>query len=275
MRALFILTFAVGVACAAPALGQAPPRCGDPHARPDAANAVALCERELAAATNATTDEQARLLYALAIAQTNLRDLPAAIATLDRLIARAPSHARAHRLRGYVYWRQRDFAPALRDTQEALRLDPALAQAHYSLALIHSFREGGVAEAIDAVSRAHALEPQNPVFLTSRCEIRHAAGQFDLALADCNAALALRPRHADTLEYRGRVHMSAGRFAEARADFEAALSLEDALTPALYGRGLARVALGETQAGQADMARAIAADSAVAKLFVAPRTMVY
>jgi tetratricopeptide (TPR) repeat protein len=271
-RLLFAVAAIGAAGCAHAQQTEAVPslQCGAPHTRPQATAMVAACDRELESAS--ATEDRVRLLYGRGVALTNTRDLGEAITTLDQVIALDPAHARAYRLRGYVYWRQRNLDQAAADTEAALRIDPNMAMAYYSRALIYSMREEGLAGAIPEAARAHQIEPQNPVFLTTLCRLRHAAGgDLDVALADCNRALELRPAHADTHEYRGRVHLTAGRTAEALADFEMALSLDPELASARYGRGLARVASGQTADGSADMEAARAMDAEVANLFVTPR----
>jgi tetratricopeptide (TPR) repeat protein len=247
-------------------------RCGDRHTRPEAAAAVAACDRELAAAVNAPLADRVRLHYGRGVALTNTRDLVAAIEALSEVISLDPTHAPAYRLRGYVYWRQRQLDLAMADTQEALRLDPNMAMAYYSRGLIYSLSDQGLDAAIVEVTRAHEIEPENPVFLTTRCRMSHAVGgDLALALADCNRALELRPQHADTHEYRGRVLLQSGRVSEALADFDLALALDPELASARYGRGLARTRLGQDAEGRAEMDAAIAEDETVAALFVTPR----
>lgn len=252
---------------AAPAL-----RCDDPHTREQAAAAVAACDREIEAAADAPLAERVRLQYRRGVALTNVRDLPAAIEALTVVVSLDPLHASAYRLRGYVYWRQRDFDAAMADTEAALRIDPNLAMAYYSRGLIYSMRGEGLEAAIVEVTRAHELEPDNPVFLTTRCRMRGAAAvDLPLALADCDRALALRPRHADTHDYRGRVLLQFSRFEDAQREFETALELDSSLASARYGRGLALTGRGLSAEGQADMDAALAAEADVAQLFVTPR----
>jgi tetratricopeptide (TPR) repeat protein len=269
VRKLVLVAALLVAACAHGAPQTTEPRCGEAHTRQQADAIVADCDRELA---SASATERVALLYGRGVALTNTRDLDAAIATLSEVIALDPAHARAYRLRGYVYWRQRRLDLAEADTEAALRLDPNMAMAYYSRALIYSLRDEGLAGAIPQVTRAHEIEPQNPVFLTTRCRMRHAVGgDLALALADCSRALELRPEHADTHDYRGRVHLQAGRREEALADFETALRLDSELASALYGRGLARTQLGQVDQGRADMGAALAAEADVAQLFVVPR----
>lgn len=272
-RAIIPLALAISAACAHAQDRSGDLRCGDRHTRDQAAAAVAACDQELAAAVSAPTAERVRLLYGRGVALTNTRNLPEAIATLDEVISLDPTHAQAYRLRGYVYWRQRDLERATADTEAALRIDPNMAMAHYSRSLIYSLQEEtGLQSALAEVTRAHEIEPSNPVFLTTRCRMRHAAGgDLQLALGDCNRALELRPEHADTHEYRGRVLLQAERFEEALADFELALTLDPELASARYGRGLTRLRLNQVAQAEEDVNAALAEDASVAELFVTPR----
>lgn len=129
----YALAMAIVAVLTAAACAHAQPeqtlRCGEPHTRAQAAEVISACDREIALATNAPAAERVRLLYGRGVALTNTRDLDVAIQTLGEVLALDPTHVRAYRLRGYVYWRQRRFDLAEADTEAALRIDPNMAMA--------------------------------------------------------------------------------------------------------------------------------------------------
>jgi tetratricopeptide (TPR) repeat protein len=75
-------------------------------------------------------------------------------------------------------------------------------------------------------------------------------GDFTNALQDCNHALVLAPHDAATLDSRGFVYLTMQNYDLAIADYNAALKENPKLASSLYGLGLAMRAKGETGAGE-------------------------
>jgi tetratricopeptide (TPR) repeat protein len=74
----------------------------------------------------AESPEDRDLLYMLAVAQRYLRQLPAALATLERLEELHPDYPRLHQEKGYCHIAQRAAAPAIAAFERAVALNPAL-----------------------------------------------------------------------------------------------------------------------------------------------------
>lgn len=152
-----------------------------------------------------------------------------AMVELSNLIASNPNDQAAFYKRGQLYAVKRVYPQAVRDFDEALRLNPRDVEA-----------------------------------LNNRCWVKMIIGDLSAALADCNDALNLRPNFADALDSRGLVNLKNGQNANAVSDFDAALRINPKLASSLYGRGLARQRTGATAAGDRDLTAARAIDPNIA-----------
>lgn len=162
---------------------------------------------------------------------------------------------------------RRDFASALFDFDEAIRLDPAFAAAYNNRGLAHiALRdfERGIADTDEAIR----LEPSNPRYLNNGCWRRAIAGlDLENALASCNAALALGPDNASRRDSRALVLLRLGRFAEAWTDWDFAARADGVNAHYRYGRGIAALRMGRAAEGEADIAEARRLDAGIAATF--------
>jgi len=104
-------------------------------------------------AAAASTAVQVELLYVLAVAQRYAKKTPAALATLDRLLAVEPEHARAHQERGHALLTDNQLDAARQAYENAVRLNPALLAAWK--ALVNLRRLAGLGE-LAQVAQAEA-----------------------------------------------------------------------------------------------------------------------
>jgi Flp pilus assembly protein TadD len=86
---------------------------------------------------------------------------------------------------------------------------------------------GNYPAAVNAFSKAIALDPAHSGAWFSRGVAYGQMGRFDQALDSLNRALALEPRNGLFHYGRGRVHLLAGDRAAAYADFSQAAELGD------------------------------------------------
>jgi serine/threonine protein kinase/Flp pilus assembly protein TadD len=108
---------------------------------------------------------------------------------------------------------------------------------HYALGRAW-LRAGQVREALAAMERALALQPQAlwPNFYKGKCA--YQLRQFDDAVAAFSVCVALRPRSAWCFYHRGLAYLELGSLDRAQADFDQALNLERSLPAAALGRGI-------------------------------------
>lgn len=137
----------------------------------------------------------------LAIALLRLRDPQAAELDIRQALALKPDHVEARTLLAWIESEIRgDFASAIKEYAEVVRLRPDLPEAYNNL---------GVAQ-------------------KRKAELDNAAASFD-------QALALKPDYSAALSNRGWVFAEQNKWPEARRDFERALKIDPADDGALYG----------------------------------------
>jgi tetratricopeptide (TPR) repeat protein len=130
-----------------------------------------------------------------------------------------------YRARGFWRYVKHDYEVALRDYDEAIRLDP-----------------------------------KNPTGYDQRADVRQAKGEFDLALDDLNTALGVDPLYAPAYYDRGEVYREKGDLVGARAEYHAALAVARQDGRTKYVQDLAREKLADIVQSSAFGLEAISAD---------------
>jgi tetratricopeptide (TPR) repeat protein len=183
-----------------------------------------------------------------------------AVTACSAAIAEQPDDARLRAAlltgRGVAYREQRDFARALVDFDEALRLQPdSLPNANMRA---WAYREMGKFDAAEAAYSQILKDESSKERVTtdraiwqaylSRCVVRQDLGRFQLALGDCVVALQ-GSRNSDTLYFAGRAYTELGRCGEAVPLLDEALRLEPVLARVYEELGYAFVCSGERRRG--------------------------
>lgn len=167
--------------------------------------------------------------------------------------------------RGLGYSRQENYAQAIADFDQAIRLNPGLEEAWYGRGQAYTLGPADHRRAISDYGRVIELNPRHLHALLMRCWSYGALGErLDAALRDCDAALAISPQYSGALNARALVRFKLAQFAEALADYDASFRANPEFTGSLYGRGVARLRLGQTAEGQADIAAATARNADIA-----------
>jgi Zn-dependent membrane protease YugP/Flp pilus assembly protein TadD len=160
-----------------------------------------------------------------------------------------------------------DVAGAFGLIDEALRLDPALASAHYNRAVVLA-SQGRCPDALASIEavftcRTEDIEPligiSDPWYL--RGSLRLDQGNYDGAIADFSRALDLEPSDPATLLcHRGLAWIKLERLGEALQDTNDSLRLSPESAVALTNRGVIYRELGNLEQAASDLRRAIALD---------------
>lgn len=175
--------------------------------------------------------------------------------------------ATAYVNRGELYSAGGDIDGAKADLTEAIRLDPEWAAGYLRRSDVDA-QVGDVTAAIADADRAEQLDANGALAWNSRCWAR-AVGNVDLDAAQeaCERALKLAPSgtaHADALDSRAMVRYRLGQFDLAVADEDAALAALPDNPSYHFLRGLAEERLGKAAAGRADIEAALSADPKIA-----------
>ncbi len=206
-----------------------------------------------------------------------------------KVIAAAPDHLQALRLRGILARQRGDLTASITCLQMAVEMAPDDAAALNELALSHMAagdlhageaalrdtldiepdsrralanlgallqRCGHVTEAIELYERYLKLEPGDLEVRSNLANALMDAGQAEAALAACDAALLMAPGHPLLLANKGAVLSGLERYASAVEVFDLALASNPNDDLALLNLGYAQRALGRTDAALDALTRA-------------------
>lgn len=168
----------------------------------------------------------------------------------------ARAKAKAHFARAQQFRRKGSKQRALRELDEAVRLEPKFVAAYNSRGLLH--RELGRPDAALAdFNRAHKLEPNNAGVLNNRGYAKLAKHDLSGAIADFSAAIQRDPNNASFYENRGAARYLRGKFAEASEDFGKAIQLAPRALSAYRRRARTHQKLGNHAGAKSDLDRVI------------------
>jgi tetratricopeptide (TPR) repeat protein len=155
--------------------------------------------------------------------------LDAALATLDEAVKMRPNEPALYYTRARLQVERGDRAAARRDFEQTITTE-------------------GPGSASDR-SQAARVE---------LAHLEYKDGQYEAALATCDAALKLRPRYAPAHRERGETLLALSRYREAGQALDACLEVESPRTPeVLLARGLVHLRLGEPERAVESFNRAI------------------
>jgi tetratricopeptide (TPR) repeat protein len=154
-----------------------------------------------------------------------------AIRAAEQALRVQPDYAIAHYNLGNLYVQQGRLDLAQRHFEEALRLLPNYADAHSNYGQLLAER-GDLAAGIEHFHKAIALNPS-----VARAHLNLAValakiGRMEEAVAPLQRAIALSPEAAEPLYYLGSVLAAQNRYAEAEAAFNQALRFRPDFAPA-------------------------------------------
>jgi len=145
--------------------------------------------------------------------------MPKARAAALKALELDPNLAEAHTSLAVVLqnydW---DWAAAEREYRRAVELDPNYATAHHWFAECLAFQGKGD-EAIAEIDRARQLDPASLIIRTDRAVFLYFQHRYDEAIAELNAVLALEPYfpRAFMVEY---AYLQAGKYQEVRSNID-------------------------------------------------------
>ena len=126
--------------------------------------------------------------------------------------------AKEYLIRGDRFSAAQDYAHAILDYDQAIRLNPEYAEAYNNRGYAY-YWNGDAARAIADYSRAIRLRPNYPYAYNNRGAAYMASGHSDQAIGDFDYALTLQPDFPQAYINRGNAYLRLGRFDRAFADF--------------------------------------------------------
>jgi tetratricopeptide (TPR) repeat protein len=187
-------------------------------------------------------------------ANIRLKEFKAAEEDFQSALQLQPGADAAHVLyanRAVLWFRQDKFGQAEADLRQAIALKKEDYQAHVNLAQVYQ-KEKKWADAAGQLDQAIGLEPDLAVLYRLRARLEQESPEPDLeaALRDCDKAIAIEGRSGPSLELaedhaeRGRILQRRRQYAQAVAAYDAALKVPPGLAGARLGRADAELELG-------------------------------
>ena len=174
------------------------------------------------AAPSPGPSERVDLLYALAVAQRYANKTPAALATLQSLLAIEPEHARAHQERGHAHLTENQLTEARLAYESAVLLNPALLAAWK--ALVNLRRLAGFPELAEAAEAEADRLAALPKELLSVAAFIHE-GRLGKADRLCRHYLKSHPQDVEGIRLLASIAEHADLLADAQFLLETALEL--------------------------------------------------
>ena len=139
--------------------------------------------------------------------------------------------------------------------QQALALDPNLAEAHAQIGQIKREADWDWTGASASLERALELDPGNSAVLNLAAGLALSFGRFEEAVELLRRAIALDPLNAALRGDLAEICFTMGRLEEAEVHFKKALELDPGLAPNHEGLGLVYLAQGRAQDALAEIER--------------------
>jgi tetratricopeptide (TPR) repeat protein len=163
--------------------------------------------------------------------------------------------AAAYRMRGFADGKKGDWAKAVADFTEVIRLDPKNA-ASYNTRGFAFGQKGDWAKAVADFTEVIRLDPNNALAYSSRARAYGGQGELDMAIADYTESIRLGPKNAATYYNRASAYRQQGQLDLAIADFTEAIRLGMKNYAAYNSRAAAYKQQGELDKASRDFAQA-------------------
>jgi tetratricopeptide (TPR) repeat protein len=164
--------------------------------------------------------------------------------------------ARAYGNRGIAYDNKGEYDHAVRDYDEAVRLDPTSAAGHRFRGNAYKLQKD-YDRAIAEYNEAISLDPNDKLAINNRGVSYYVKKDYDHAVADYSEAIRLDPAYALAIYDRGLAYRMKRDTERAIADFDEALRLEPKFVFAFIARGGAYAEKKEFDRAIADYTEAI------------------
>jgi TolB-like protein/tRNA A-37 threonylcarbamoyl transferase component Bud32/Tfp pilus assembly protein PilF len=185
-------------------------------------------------------------------ARSNAKDTEKAVALYKKAIDLDPGYALAWARLGSAHFNQAGnaWAPqresvdkARAELEQALRIDPNLAWAHYSLVGLHMTFDWDWAAAQTEIDRIRRVEPTFSFLPGAEADLAAVQGRLDQAIVSYQRLLDRDPLDTDTLSTLASLQLFAGRFEESAASCRRLIKLNPGFAGAHTQFGMALIQL--------------------------------
>lgn len=184
----------------------------------------------------------------------------------NQTLEKYPQNTNAYIRRASLYMRLQDYAKAMTDVEQALKLDPNSASAYHIRSAVRrqmGDEEGaqedlrkatllGYRQQLEYADRILQQNPNSTQVLPMRAEARYQIQDYQGALEDYNRFLTLKKDNSWVYVRRGQTRYELKDYEGAIADANKAISLMPNLAPAYQLRSNARRHLGDEEGAIAD-----------------------
>jgi lipoprotein NlpI len=178
-------------------------------------------------------------------------------ALVESAEASVQNRAAGYSNRCWAYSDKGDPDRAIADCNQAIRLDPKLANAYLNRGKAYSDKHD-FDRAIADYDRAIELDPKSSIGYNNRCDAHLDKGAIDRAITDCNQAIRLDPKFAVAYLNRGNAYRNKRDVGSAIADYNQAIQLNPKFSQAYLARGLLNLGAGELPRALANINQASA-----------------
>ncbi|HZQ41158.1 MAG TPA: tetratricopeptide repeat protein [Rhizomicrobium sp.] len=183
------------------------------------------------------------------------KDYAAAMADFDQAIKLKPSDPDAFRWRGNGYIAMAQYQRALEDFDQAIKLDPQNAEAFNDRGVCYE-RLGDLQKAASAYKESTKWKPDFALAHNNLGNAYNKMGQYADAIASYSEAIRLKPDYSSAFLNRGNAYRAVLRFQDALVNYNQAIALNPADGEALTARGRLYAQQRRGDLGQDDFSRA-------------------
>lgn len=164
------------------------------------------------------------------IAINSHRDFAAAIADMNEAIKLQPKLPGLYINRAFLRYNQDDYFGAMSDYDYAIELDPLNTAALFNRGILLT-EVNANDRALNDFSRVLDLNPDDYRALYNRAIIYGRKGEYNAGIADINRVIDVFPDFPGAFYLRGEYYRQSGNLHAAKKDFDKALALAKAATP--------------------------------------------